>query len=253
MKKAIKREDVGRIEKKLNEARLLLQQNKLHSCLVKFKESLENLLTTKMLPADVKNLNENINEFQSLISNKTTFTETYGPVTFRDNNAKTNLEFVKQLLILKDQEMKGYVEEEINLAEENDPETGISENAEEAEIVTRAKEAKSYIDNDNYEAAKAIIGKDDEILWWLLQAYNTSGIEYRRQGRFPEALQEFKKALSVQPDDEGLHYNIARVHIEMSEWKEAFSAVQEALKINPDFEEGKNLELFITKTCDQFS
>jgi len=251
MKKAIKREDVGRIEKKLNEARLLLQQNKLHSCLVKFKESLENLLTTKMLPADVKNLNDNINEFQGLMSKTTTFTETYGPVTFRDNNAKTTLEFVNQLLILKDQEMKVYAEEKIGLSEEDYPETEIPGDAEETEIETRAKKAKYFIDKDNYEAAKALIEKDDEILWWLLQAYNTSGIEYRRQGRLPEALKEYKKALSLQPDDEGLHYNIARVHIEMSEWKEALIAIQEARRINPDFEEGKNLESFIRKISYQ--
>jgi vacuolar-type H+-ATPase subunit D/Vma8 len=76
MKKAIKREDVGRIEKKLNEARFLLQQNKLHSCLLKFKEALESLISTKMLPSDVKILNTKINEFQSLMSGTSTFTET---------------------------------------------------------------------------------------------------------------------------------------------------------------------------------
>jgi len=249
MKNAIKRADVGRIEKKLNEARLSLQQNKLHSCLVKFKESLENFLRTKMLPADTKNLQEKINEFQSLISNTTTFTETYGPVTFHDNDTKTTLEFVNQLLILKDQEMKKYVKEELDTVGQNhSSETEVSENAEEAEIKTRATIAKNYIDNDNFEAAKAIICEDDEILWWLLQAYNTSGIEYRRQGRFLEALNEFKKALSLQPDDEGLYYNIARVHFERNEWKEAFAAIQEALKINPGFVEGKNLELLIKKT-----
>jgi len=247
MKKAINREEVGRIEKKLNEARLLLQQDKLHPCLVKFKESLESLLRTKMLPSDSKDINEKFNNFQALISNTPSFTKTFGPVTFRDNDASTTLEFVNQLLIVKDQEIKGYMEEQVGLADESLQGIEKTEDTEESEIETRANEAKSYIDHDDYEAAKAIIGKNDEILWWLLQEYNTSGIEYRRQGRFREALNEFKKALSLQPDDEGLYYNIARIHIELNEWKEALHAIQEALKMNPEFNEGNNLESFIRK------
>lgn len=245
MSKAINREEVGRIEKKLNEARLLLQQDKLHSCLVKFKESLESLLRTRMLPSDSKDIYEKVNNFQSLMSNTPSFTKMFGPVTFRDNDASTTLEFVNQLLIVKDQEIKGYMEEQVGPAEESSPEREIPEEMEESEIETRAKEAKSYLDNDNFEAAKAIIGKSDEIIWWLLQAYNTSGIEHRRQGRFREALDAFKKALSLQPDDEGLYYNIARIHIELNEWNEALRAIQEALKINPEFNEGRSLESFI--------
>jgi tetratricopeptide (TPR) repeat protein len=247
MKKAIKREDVGRIEKKLNEARFLLQQNKLHSCLLKFKEALELLLSTKMLPADVKIINTKINEFQSLMSNTTTFTETYGPVTFRDDEAKTTLEFINQLLIVKDQEIKGYVEERIGLIEKNHYEVDAAKNSEESFIELRGREAKRYIDNDNFEAAKEIIGDDDEIMWWVLQAYNTGGINFRRQGHYIDALNEFNKALMLQSDDEGLYYNIARANIEMNRWEEALDAIQKALKINPDFSEGKLLESFIKK------
>lgn len=250
MKDTINREEVGRIEKKLNEARLLLQQNKLHPSLIKFKDALESLLRTKMLPSDAKDLKEKFNIFQDLMSNTQSFIQTYGPVKFRDNDAGTTLEFVNQLLIVKDQEIKGYMEEKAVLPKENTQETDLPGETEDSEIEIRAKEAKSYLDKDNLEAAKEIIGKNDEILWWLLQSYNTSGIEHRRQGNFREALSDFKKALALQPDDEGLYYNIARIHIEMNEWKEALQAISEALKINPEFIEGKNLESFIRKTSN---
>jgi len=200
-----------------------------------------------MLPSDSKDINEKFNNFQSIMSNTSSFTNMFGSVTFRDNDASTTLEFVNQLLIVKDQEIKGYMEEQVEPTEESSPERDKPEEMEESKIETRAKDAKSYLDNDDFEAAKAIIGKSDEILWWVLQAYNTSGIEHRRQGRFREALDAFKKALSLQPEDEGLYYNISRIHIELNEWNEALRAIQEALKINPEFNEGRSLESFIRK------
>ena len=248
MKNTINREEVGRIEKKLNEARVLLQQNKLHSSLVKFKESLETLLRTKMLPSDSKDLNDKFNHFQALISNTPAFTEMYGAVAFRDNDAATTLEFVKQLLIIKDEEIKGYMEEQAGGSNENPQETDPPDESEESRIENLVKEAKSFIDSDDYETAKDIIGGNDEILWWLLQWYNTSGIEHRRQRRYREALHDFKKALALQSDDEGLYYNIARIHIELKDWKEALAAIQEALKINPEFQEGKIMESFLKRT-----
>jgi tetratricopeptide (TPR) repeat protein len=88
----------------------------------------------------------------------------------------------------------------------------------------------------------------EDLISILVDGYNSSGIDYRRAGRFDEALSEFKKALIVYPGDEGLYYNIARVYVAKKEWKVAAETVNEGLKINPHFGEGIKLLKYIRET-----
>ncbi|MGZ3597210.1 MAG: tetratricopeptide repeat protein, partial [Syntrophales bacterium] len=75
--------------------------------------------------------------------------------------------------------------------------------------------------------------------------YNRNGIRFRKEGAYDKAIGEFEKALAILPDDEGLHYNIARVQVERKDWKLAESSIREALKINPLFREGNDLLQYI--------
>ena len=79
----------------------------------------------------------------------------------------------------------------------------------------------------------------------LLQIANNLGIQYRKAGQFDRAVAEFRKALALYPDDEGLYYNIARVYVERKEWSAAEGAIQQGMAINPQFQEGKNLLKYI--------
>ena len=58
-----------------------------------------------MLPADEKELNKIINEFQEQLANSRTFRDVYGPVTFRDNDIETALDFMNQLIMIKEEEI----------------------------------------------------------------------------------------------------------------------------------------------------
>lgn len=71
--------------------------------------------------------------------------------------------------------------------------------------------------------------------------YNSLGIIYRRQGRLDEALKAYEKALKVHRDDEFIYFNIARVHLDMSNLLLAQNALRHALKLNPDFTEAIDL------------
>jgi len=57
----IKREEITKIFKLLNECKAKLKQGKVHTCLVSFKAVLEKTLTTQMLPSDEKELMEEVN------------------------------------------------------------------------------------------------------------------------------------------------------------------------------------------------
>jgi tetratricopeptide (TPR) repeat protein len=101
------------------------------------------------------------------------------------------------------------------------------------------------IDKGDFDKARALIGKNEDLLAFVLQTYNAAGIEARKQGDFEKAIAEFKKALTVTPDDEALLYNLARTNIEKVAWKIAEQFIRQALQVNPGFQEGQQLLSFI--------
>ncbi|MDR2725255.1 MAG: hypothetical protein LBC90_04150, partial [Candidatus Adiutrix sp.] len=54
-------------------------------------------------------------------------------------------------------------------------------------------------------------------------------------------LEAYEKALKVNQDDEFIHFNAARVHLDMSNPALAQKHLRLALKINPDFHEAIDL------------
>jgi tetratricopeptide (TPR) repeat protein len=239
MQEVIRREDAAVIFKRLDECRRHLQSGNIFSCLTSFRESLKKMKETRMLPADEKELNKIINEFQEQLAYSRTFKDVYGPVTFRENDIDTALDFMNQLITIK--------EEEINQS------LAATETAEEtlakqfSSIQEKLEKIKTLITIGDHALAKELIGEDDEIISQLIDFYNTEGITYRRNKECERALQEFKKALVVYQQDEGIYYNLARAHMERNEWPPAEEAILSALNINPDFPEGKTLLAYIRK------
>ncbi len=237
MQEVIKREDTAVIFKRLDECRRHLQRGNIFSCLTAFREALKKMKETRMLPADEKELNKIINEFQEQLAHSKTFKDVYGPVTFRDNDIETALDFMNQLIMIKEEEIKQSLT--------------VSETEEEmltrqyTNLQEKLEKIKTLISIGDHALAKELIGEDDEVISQLIDFYNTEGITYRRKNDCERALQEFKKALVVYQQDEGIHYNIARAHGERSEWKDAEDAILSALNINPDFPEGKILLEYI--------
>ncbi len=239
MQEVIKREDTAVIFKRLDECRRHLQRGNIFSCLTAFREALKKMKDTRMLPADEKELNKIINEFQEQLEHSKTFKDVYGPVTFRDNDIETALDFMNQLIMIK--------EEEINQS--------LTVNETEEEMLTRQfanlqeklEKIKTLISIGDHALAKELIGEDDEVISQLIDFYNTEGITYRQSNDCERALQEFKKALVVYQQDEGIYYNLARAHMERNEWKPAEEAILSGLNINPDFPEGKTLLAHIRK------
>ncbi|VAX21348.1 hypothetical protein MNBD_NITROSPINAE03-1149 [hydrothermal vent metagenome] len=74
-----------------------------------------------------------------------------------------------------------------------------------------------------------------------VHVYNRLGIALRRKKRFPEAIEEYYKALKVDPNDEAVYYNIGRAYIDMKEYNKARDALKQALKLDPGFEESAEL------------
>ena len=76
---------------------------------------------------------------------------------------------------------------------------------------------------------KRVLGRDD------LVHFNRLGIILRGEGRWSEAVEVYKKAVSIAPEDPVIHYNMGLAYWEGSERMTALDCFNRALKIDPQF------------------
>jgi tetratricopeptide (TPR) repeat protein len=236
MQEGIKRGDAGRIITKLHECRVYLQKDNVYSCLLSFKEVIEKVRTTKMLPQDEKLLRNDINSFQKDLSESKGFRALYGPVTFMDDDLDTAHDFMKQLIQIKEEEIME------SLAKARSEEGAAQET-----IDQRIDRIMVFVERGDDASARKMAEQDEEAADALIEIYNTSGIQLRQEQDFEKAVQTFRKALFIRPEDEGLYYNMARAYIEAGDWKAAKNTMKEALEKCPEFKEGIALLAFIDK------
>jgi tetratricopeptide (TPR) repeat protein len=234
----IKREEAGQLIKKLKEYRIHLRKDNVYSCLTGFRDILEKMGKTRMLPADEKQLQTDINDFQKDLAASRAFRHIYGPVTFKDDDNETALDFMKQLIQIKEEEIIETMESQKCESEDQN------------ELHQRIQKIMMLVEQGDFSMAREIAELDEDASDALIEMYNAAGIQHRKDKDFEKAVQTFKKALFVRPDDEGLIYNMARSYIEAGDWKSAKNAMEETLEKNPDFQEGKQLLAFINKKIE---
>lgn len=79
------------------------------------------------------------------------------------------------------------------------------------------------------EAKGRSLSKDDIAL------FNKLGIALRGQGKWREAIDNYSRALSISPDDEGLHYNMGMAYFDGGDKRMAARCFDTALEKNPEF------------------
>lgn len=78
------------------------------------------------------------------------------------------------------------------------------------------------------EARREFWGHED------LSTFNRLGLLLRRAGKWREAAEEYRKAITVAPNDESLHYNLAMAYLEGKDYEAARASTLKALGLNPD-------------------
>jgi len=101
--------------------------------------------------------------------------------------------------------------------------------------------ADIYLEKEMNDNAEQVLIEVIKINPNTVNVYNSLGIVYRRQGKFEEAIQQYKKALRVNPEDENIFYNLSRVYLMLDDPERAKEAVTKATEINPDFKEAHDL------------
>lgn len=79
------------------------------------------------------------------------------------------------------------------------------------------------------------------------EAYNKLGMMLRKHKYYDNAIQYYKKALTADPEEVYLHFNLARVYIEIQRIDMAEVHLKKALSIQPDFDEAKALMLHLRR------
>jgi tetratricopeptide (TPR) repeat protein len=81
--------------------------------------------------------------------------------------------------------------------------------------------------------------------------FNEVGIELRQKGMLAEAIMNYRKAISIDPEDEVLYFNLARACFEQGEPQEAANHLAAALRLKPDFAEAKEFLAVISAAIPQ--
>jgi len=94
--------------------------------------------------------------------------------------------------------------------------------------ISNAPELSEKYLRQSLEAKKGALDKSD------IETFNRLGITLRKQGKPDMAIEEYRKALKIAPNDAGLYYNMAMAYSEGRQFQDAFNFLDKALTINPD-------------------
>jgi len=128
----------------------------------------------------------------------------------------------------EEEEAKDMFEEALQLASKEElADLGeVSTKIGDAYAARNREEAEEY-----YRRAMEMRGPNPEDM----ALYNSLGIALRKQGRWKDAVLEYKKAIKIVPRDEILYYNLALAYADGEQMQNAVKCVDYALKINPVF------------------
>ncbi len=216
-----------------------LKQGKIAACLINFKEVIEKSPAIPKTEKEKSELHAGIATFLKNLSAHKKFKEIFGEMSFGDTDLETNLEFIKSMIAAQEEDIVERVKKEEESSEAHRLEIDREKQKQQAEIFKKIEQAVRFIDEENLPQALEIIGESEDIREAVLLHYNDMGMQCRTVQEFDQAIENYNKALIVAPDDEHLHYNMGRAHFEAGASDKAENFLANAMKLNPEFKEGK--------------
>lgn len=72
-------------------------------------------------------------------------------------------------------------------------------------------------------------------------------IDQRKLNLLTEALDSYRKALALSPEDDHLHFNLARTFFDLKDWENARAHAHKALDLNPGLDYARKLVAFLNR------
>jgi len=224
---------------RFHQCEMQLRQGKIAACLIGFKEVIEKTPAIPKSEKEKNELHQGIELFLRSLSAHKKFQEIFGAISFGDSDLDTNLEFIKSMIIAQEEEIVDRIRKEDDSAEAQRLEIDREQQKQQEEMRKKIEQAIGLIDQENLPQAWEIIGESEEIREAVELHYNDVGMQCRTDKLFKEAVKNYAKALIISPEDENLHYNMGRAHFEAGDPEKAEEFLANALKLNPEFKEGK--------------
>ncbi len=92
---------------------------------------------------------------------------------------------------------------------------------------------------DKIDTKKVIALRDSEIEDYekTVEYWFYRGVKYGDSGRHKDAIEAYKQAIKINPDNSVIHYNLGITYGELGRYKDAIEAFKQAIRIKPDYAE----------------
>jgi tetratricopeptide (TPR) repeat protein len=224
---------------RFHQCEMQLRQGKIAACLIAFKEGIEQSPAIPKTENEKNELRQGVELFLKNLSAHKKFHDIFGPVSFGDSDLETNLEFIKSMITAQEEEIVERIKKEDEAAEAQRLEIDRDKQMQQEAMRKKIEQAIGLIDQGNLPPAMEIVGEREEIRETVALHYNDVGMQCREDKSFAESMKNYGKALMVSPEDENLHYNMGRAHFEAGDSGKAEEFLANAMKLNPEFKEGK--------------
>lgn len=94
---------------------------------------------------------------------------------------------------------------------------------------------------------KALLSRCETARFENRSRFSGFGVKLRKDGHFDESIAYFTKALDIEKNDENVYFNMARVYYDMGDIAGCRGALEQALSINPEFQEAGQFARFLAR------
>ncbi|MBF0528800.1 MAG: tetratricopeptide repeat protein [Deltaproteobacteria bacterium] len=208
--------------------------------------ALQYFLETTLLKAEKTQVEQAFYIIEKAMAQNKKFVQEFGQVSFLRGEHQVNIDYLFQLRDAKRESINEKLRRGLGLlADKNFEKAWVAfmgvvndVNCETDHLITIGD---AYLNIQRWNEAQKIFTiattRDPDSVFIL----NRMAISLRKDKKYKEALTSYTKALLLSPLDENLHFNVARLFIEMGDLANAEKSLQRALSLNPEFERATKL------------
>ena len=100
---------------------------------------------------------------------------------------------------------------------------------------------ETYVNSDEKDKALELIDHVRDQTADKVDLYNRVGIVYRKKGDYDRAIESYRRAIAIDPENEVLRFNVAKAYLVQGDREKATEALKRSLRIKPDFADAAKL------------